>query len=114
MTPKSLRNRTSDAIINHLADPEESDEYLKGRMDIMRDRNRFDMTSLQYLKYKLGAQSYCVDLSHRNWVWERELYRIYCSKRGFILELIVDEEDQYAPLGDPLETWQSLVDELLS
>lgn len=109
---RTLKARPSDPIVNHLVDTDESEEYLKGRMDVMMDRGRFDMTSLQYLKYKLGAQTYCEDLSNRNWVWEREFYRVYCSRSGFVVELIVDEDNLQKPLQTPLNAWSAFLTEL--
>lgn len=66
-------------------------------------------TAPQCGKRVLGRQDYCVDLSYRNWVWERPFeveispgrvetwrWRLFASRRGFTLEV----EDKYdRPFG---------------
>lgn len=38
-------------------------------------------------KNKLGKQTYCIQLTDRNWVWEHNNWRVYISVRGLSFEV---------------------------
>lgn len=41
-------------------------------------------------KNKLGKQTYCIQLTNRNWVWEHDNWRVYISTRGLSFEVKED------------------------
>jgi len=95
MNKELLYTKPSTPILNYIRTNQNAMEAYSYNVMILHQHLRSinNNSILQAVKSLLGKQSYCANLSDRNWIWERDSYRIFVSKAGVSIELFNDEND---------------------
>ena len=65
------------------------------------------LSSIKFHKWKLGKQDFCWTGSARNWIWERDGYRLFISKKGVSMEVFEDITEQ--EIFDCLEDYKKAI-----
>lgn len=84
------RTDETSPLINCLfQDTIKAKQFLDETMDLVRVRAKSGLSSIEWHKKILGKQNYCWTGSVRNWVWETDTWRVYVSKEGAVLEVLL-------------------------
>lgn len=83
------------------------DQYQQDLLVLMKTRQA-TTSSKEYHLQKLGKQKYCTILSYRNWVWEGENWRVYCSKRGASFEVL-----EGLTMAQAWDAWQDYFEKII-
>lgn len=100
------RGTPTTPIINIIQDDKsKTDQYLADILLLMRNRQPY--SSKDFHKNKLGKQNYCLNGTVRHWVWQTDMWRVYVSKRGMVLEVL-----ELSNINEAWEAWQDYLQKM--
>lgn len=83
------RQTVTTPIINYFFEwSSEETKQLSDELHVMHILPRvYKLSDKEFMKSQLGRQTYCEQLSYKNWVWEQNNWRVYVSARGISFEV---------------------------
>lgn len=95
MSKELLYTKPSSPVLNYIKHDQRLMEAYSWNVMLMHyNLKQVNKSLVEAMSVLKGNHDYCATLTHKNWIWDREDYRIFVSKSGVSIELFDNEASQ--------------------